>query len=182
MCFFPVNGELALGTLRQLGHKAQRDGEFVQLEMRPHEVTVQVDSEDWLLGVESEVHSILSNLLSNAIKYTPAEGQVEMRWWTDREGAHISVRDTGVGIAAEHIPRLTERFYRVDSGRSREMGGSGLGLAIVKHALQRHDATLSVDSVEGCGSTFICHFPAHRIVPRAEAEHDIGDARRSADV
>jgi len=76
------------------------------------------------------------------------------------------VRDTGVGIAAEHIPRLTERFYRVDSGRSRDLGGSGLGLAIVRHALQRHEGTLTIDSIEGRGSTFTCHFPASRVVPR----------------
>jgi len=75
------------------------------------------------------------------------------------------VSDTGVGIAPEHIPRLTERFYRVDSGRSRDLGGSGLGLAIVRHALQRHDATLTIDSVEGSGSTFTCHFPRQRVVP-----------------
>ncbi|HEY5808118.1 MAG TPA: phosphate regulon sensor histidine kinase PhoR [Povalibacter sp.] len=156
--------------------------EVMSLEQRPHEVNVLAESDDWLLGVENEVHSIVSNLLSNAVKYTPSEGQVELRWWTDKEGAHISVRDTGVGIAAEHIPRLTERFYRVDSGRSREMGGSGLGLAIVKHALQRHEATLSVESVEGRGSTFTCHFPMHRIVPRAEVEREAVGVRRSVDV
>ena len=83
-------------------------------------------------GVENELHSIVSNLLSNAVKYTPPQGEIELRWWTDDEGGHIAVRDTGVGIAPEHIPRLTERFYRVDSGRSRDLGGSGLGLAIVQ--------------------------------------------------
>lgn len=95
-----------------------------------------------------------------------------MRWWIDSKGAHISVRDTGVGIASEHIPRLTERFYRVDSGRAREMGGSGLGLAIVKHALQQHDGTLTIDSVLGKGSTFTCHFPVERIVQRIELAAD----------
>lgn len=140
--------------------------EVVALERRPRSVQLQLDSDAWLRGIESEIHSIVSNLLSNAVKYTPAEGEIELRWWTDAAGAHISVRDTGVGIAAENIPRLTERFYRVDSGRSRDLGGSGLGLAIVKHALQRHDATMTVDSVEGRGSTFTCHFPAQRIVQR----------------
>ncbi|MFL6549093.1 MAG: phosphate regulon sensor histidine kinase PhoR [Povalibacter sp.] len=144
--------------------------EVMSLEQRPREVTVRIESEERLLGVESEVHSIVSNLLSNAVKYTPREGLIEMRWWTDSEGGHLSVRDTGMGIAEEHIPRLTERFYRVDSGRSRELGGSGLGLAIVKHALQRHDAMLQIESVEGRGSTFTCHFPGHRLMSRADAE------------
>ena len=140
--------------------------ETLALEHRPREVRLTLDSDAWLKGVESEIHSIVSNLLSNAVKYTPPQGEVELRWWTDEEGGYISVRDTGVGIAAEHIPRLTERFYRVDSGRSRDLGGSGLGLAIVRHALQRHDGTLTIDSVEGRGSTFTCHFPAARVVPR----------------
>ena len=83
-----------------------------------------------------------------------------------RTAGTSAVRDTGVGIAPEHIPRLTERFYRVDSGRSRDLGGSGLGLAIVRHALQRHDGTLTIESVEGRGSTFTCHFPAQRVVPQ----------------
>jgi len=86
-----------------------------------------------------------------------------MHWWTDEEGAYFSVTDTGIGIPAEHIPRLTERFYRVDAGRSRGQGGSGLGLAIAKHALQRHSAWLDVQSVEGKGSVFTCHFPRQRI-------------------
>lgn len=155
--------------------------EVMSLEQRPREILAVTDSEDWLLGAESEVQSIVSNLVSNAVKYTANDGLIEIRWWTDRDGGHISVRDTGVGIAAEHIPRLTERFYRVDSGRSRDAGGSGLGLAIVKHALQRHEATLQVESVEGRGSTFTCHFPPHRVVPRADVDRDTSvraDARR----
>lgn len=143
--------------------------EVLSLEHRAHSVNVRIDSDAWLLGAENEIHSIVSNLLMNAVKHTPAEGEIELRWWTDAQGAHISVRDTGVGIAAEHIPRLTERFYRVDSGRSRDLGGSGLGLAIVKHSLQRHEGTLSVASVEGRGSVFTCHFPPQRIVPRGES-------------
>lgn len=140
--------------------------ETLSIEHRPHEVRLTLDSSEWLRGVESELHSIVSNLLSNAVKYTPVHGEVELRWWTDADGGHIAVRDTGVGIAPEHIPRLTERFYRVDSGRSRDLGGSGLGLAIVRHALQRHDGTLTIESVEGRGSTFTCHFPAQRVVPQ----------------
>ena len=139
--------------------------ETLALEHRPHEVRLTLESQEWLKGVESEVHSIVSNLVSNAVKYTPPQGEIELRWWTDDVGGHIAVRDTGVGIAAEHIPRLTERFYRVDSGRSRDLGGSGLGLAIVRHALQRHEGTLTIDSVEGRGSTFTCHFPPGRLMP-----------------
>lgn len=143
--------------------------EISSLERRPKSLIVRADSDSWLRAAEGEIHSIISNLLSNAVKYTPVEGEVELRWWTDNAGGHVSVRDTGVGIAPEHIPRLTERFYRVDSGRSREMGGSGLGLAIVKHALQRHGGTLNIDSVEGVGSTFTCHFPRSRVLPRERA-------------
>jgi two-component system, OmpR family, phosphate regulon sensor histidine kinase PhoR len=143
--------------------------ETLALEHRPHEVRLKLDSKEWLKGVENEVHSIVSNLLSNAVKYTPPQGEIELRWWTDGDGGHIAVRDTGVGIAPEHIPRLTERFYRVDSGRSRDLGGSGLGLAIVRHALQRHEGTLTIDSLEGHGSAFTCHFPRSRLMePPAE--------------
>jgi two-component system phosphate regulon sensor histidine kinase PhoR len=140
--------------------------EVMALDQRPRNVRLQLDSDALIKGVESELHSVASNLISNAVKYTPPEGEIELRWWTDDDGAHLSVRDTGVGIAEEHIPRLTERFYRVDPGRARSMGGSGLGLAIVKHALQRHDATLEVESQEGVGSTFTCHFPRVRVIPR----------------
>jgi two-component system, OmpR family, phosphate regulon sensor histidine kinase PhoR len=140
--------------------------EVLTREERPQKVSVVLDSDALLRGNETELHSIASNLVSNAVKYTPREGEIEMRWWTDAAGGHLSVRDTGIGIASEHIPRLTERFYRVDAGRSRSMGGSGLGLAIVKHALQRHGATLTVESEEGVGSTFTCHFPVGRIVAR----------------
>lgn len=127
------------------------------------EVRTRVESNASLIGIESEIHSAFFNLVDNAAKYTPPEGTIEMRWWTDEEGAHFSVTDTGIGIPAEHIPRLTERFYRVDPGRSRATGGSGLGLAIVKHVLQRHGGTLDISSVHGKGSTFTCHFPPHRL-------------------
>ena len=150
-------------------------------EQRPQHVNLRLDSDAWLQGVESEVHSVVSNLLTNAVKNTPQQGEIELRWWTDAQGAHLSVRDTGIGIAAEHIPRLTERFYRVDSGRSRDLGGSGLGLAIVKHALQRHEATLSIESVEGKGSTFTCNFPAHRAVARPDAVAALENTAQSID-
>ena len=133
---------------------------------RTCEFHFESESESGMLGAESELHSIFSNLIGNAIKYTPAGGRVMARWWTDSEGGHFSVSDTGVGIAAEHLPRLTERFYRVDPGRSRASGGSGLGLAIVKHALQRHGGTMDIVSEEGKGSTFTCHFPEARVSAR----------------
>ncbi|MDP9087838.1 MAG: phosphate regulon sensor histidine kinase PhoR [Pseudomonadota bacterium] len=130
---------------------------------RPRQVSLDLESNDGLYGTAHEIESALSNLLVNALKYTNPEGTVRMRWWTDAEGAYFSVTDSGIGIPAEHIPRLTERFYRVDAGRSRGQGGSGLGLAIVKHALQRHGGWLDVQSIEGKGSTFTCHFPPQRI-------------------
>ncbi len=130
---------------------------------RPQHVVLELDSTDGLFGVAHELESAFTNVLVNGMKYTPAEGTVRMRWWTDSEGAYFSVTDSGIGIPAEHIPRLTERFYRVDAGRSRGQGGSGLGLAIVKHALQRHGGWLDVQSTEGKGSTFTCHFPEARI-------------------
>jgi two-component system phosphate regulon sensor histidine kinase PhoR len=131
--------------------------------VHPASVTVRADSHAKLLGEDELIHSAFVNLVDNAAKYTPADGSVLMRWWTDELGGHFSVTDTGIGIAPDHLPRLTERFYRVDSGRSRATGGSGLGLAIVKHVLQRHGAQLSIESEEGRGSTFACHFPPERI-------------------
>lgn len=117
-----------------------------------------------LLGRDGELHSLFANLVANAVLYTPAGGIVRVRWWGDGEGAHFSVADTGIGIAEKDIPRLTERFYRVDIGRSRSSGGTGLGLSIVKHALERHDGRLRIESELGVGSTFSCLFPPHRVV------------------
>jgi two-component system phosphate regulon sensor histidine kinase PhoR len=128
------------------------------------EVRLQVDSDARLIGEPAQLHSAFANLLDNAAKYTPAGGIITVRWWSDQQGGHLEVTDTGIGIAPEHLPRLTERFYRVDAGRSRASGGSGLGLAIVKHVLQRHGASLEIESEEGRGSTFICHFPPARLV------------------
>jgi two-component system phosphate regulon sensor histidine kinase PhoR len=123
-----------------------------------------------LLGSESELHSIFYNLVNNAVRFTPPTGTVRIGWNADEEqGAVFEVVDTGIGIAEEQIPRITERFYRVDPGRSRATGGTGLGLAIVKHALQRHEGTLNIRSREGEGSTFSCRFPASRLVFRASA-------------
>jgi two-component system phosphate regulon sensor histidine kinase PhoR len=131
--------------------------------VHPKDVRVKVESQARLIGDEPEIHSAFSNLVDNAAKYTGADGALEIRWSVDADGGHFAVSDTGIGIPPEHIPRLTERFYRVDPGRSRGTGGSGLGLAIVKHVLQRHGASLEVQSTLGAGSTFTCHFPPERI-------------------
>jgi two-component system phosphate regulon sensor histidine kinase PhoR len=122
-----------------------------------------------LLGAEAELASAFGNLASNAVRYTPAGGEVRLSWRAGPSGAVFTVEDTGIGIQREHIPRLTERFYRVDRGRSRETGGTGLGLAIVKHTLARHQATLEIESEPGKGSRFIARFPARRVVPARAA-------------
>jgi two-component system phosphate regulon sensor histidine kinase PhoR len=142
-------------------------GEFAPREKVP-EVQLQIDTDVALLGNENELHSIFYNLISNAVRFTPHEGRVRVVWASGPNGAQFEVADTGIGIAPEHIPRITERFYRVDPGRSRANGGTGLGLAIVKHALQRHDASLSIESREGVGSTFRCVFPKARVATRAD--------------
>lgn len=137
---------------------------------RPREVRVEAESGAALIGSQTEIHSAFFNLVDNAAKYTPADGQIVMRWRVDSQGGHFTVSDTGMGIQPEHIPRLTERFYRADPGRSRSTGGSGLGLAIVKHVLQRHGATLDIASAPGRGSEFTCHFPPRRIAGRTADE------------
>ncbi len=128
-------------------------------------ISMQVSTDARLLGDETELHSAFSNLVDNAAKYTPATGSIRICWRLDESGhARFEVHDTGPGIAPEHLPRLTERFYRVDSGRSRAAGGAGLGLAIVKHVLQHHGAVLDVKSTPGAGSTFTCIFPPRRVL------------------
>jgi two-component system, OmpR family, phosphate regulon sensor histidine kinase PhoR len=128
-----------------------------------HTIRMQAETGADLLGVESEISSALGNLVSNAIRYTPAGGSVTLVWREGPEGARFTVEDTGIGIEPEHIPRLTERFYRVDRSRSRETGGTGLGLAIAKRALARHDANLEIESKPGKGSRFTARFPARRL-------------------
>ena len=131
--------------------------------LRPGTVELLLDGDAALLGVEAEIYSAFANIIDNALKYTPADGRVQIRWHRDGAEACLAVADTGVGIPAEAIPRVTERFYRVDKGRDRATGGTGLGLAIVKHVLQRHGARLEVESQPGAGSTFTCRFPADRV-------------------
>ena len=131
---------------------------------------IQLEAEDGLnlYGSQTELHSLFANLINNAVRYTPAGGLIKVSWKSEGKGALFSVTDTGPGIAPQHIPRLTERFYRVDVDRSRETGGTGLGLAIVKHVLDRHDGRLNITSELGNGSTFECRFPSSR-VKRVEA-------------
>jgi two-component system phosphate regulon sensor histidine kinase PhoR len=124
----------------------------------------------YLRGNPEELRSAFGNLVSNAIRYTPEGGTISLAWQGDADGGgRFAVSDTGIGVAPEHIARLTERFYRVDKSRSRETGGTGLGLAIVKHVLLRHDAWLDVHSELGEGSTFAAVFPPSRIVAAAPA-------------
>lgn len=131
---------------------------------RDHRLTLNCESNSYLHGSEKELRSAFSNLVFNAIKYSPPGSSINIDFWTDDNGAHFSVTDEGVGIDPIHIPRLTERFYRVDSSRSNASGGTGLGLAIVKHALVRHDAQLQIESQPGQGSVFFCRFPPGRVV------------------
>jgi two-component system phosphate regulon sensor histidine kinase PhoR len=128
-----------------------------------HEIRMHVEQGSDVLGVEGEVASAFGNLVSNAIRYTPPGGVVTLAWREGADGARFTVEDTGIGIEAEHIPRLTERFYRVDRSRSRETGGTGLGLAITKRALARHEASLEIHSEPGKGSRFTARFPARRL-------------------
>ncbi len=129
-----------------------------------HRITYSVPENLRLRASASALRSIFGNLINNAVNYTPAGGSIDVTWENTPEGGCLMVKDTGIGIAASHISRLTERFYRVDQGRSRETGGTGLGLAIVKHALGRHQGHLSIHSQPKLGSTFAAHFPDKRIV------------------
>ncbi|SSW69064.1 phosphate regulon sensor histidine kinase PhoR [Achromobacter agilis] len=129
-----------------------------------HVLEWHIDESLDVLGAETELASALSNLLTNAVRYTPDGGTITVRWERDEDGgARYSVQDTGIGIPARHLPRLTERFYRVDRGRSRAVGGTGLGLAITKHIAMRHDAELLITSEQGKGSVFALRFPPDRI-------------------
>jgi two-component system phosphate regulon sensor histidine kinase PhoR len=127
-------------------------------------IRIEAESSALLRGDSGEIESVVINLLSNAIRHTPPQGVVTLTWRSASGGADLVVSDTGEGIAEEFIPRLTERFFRVDRGRAREDGGVGLGLAIVKHVLSRHDAEIRISSEPGSGSAFCCHFPPDRVI------------------
>lgn len=131
---------------------------------KQHQFDVSIAPGARLEGDESQLRSAFSNLVFNAVKYTPAKGQIRISWSANREGGHLLVKDTGIGIDPVHIPRLTERFYRADPSRHKDTGGTGLGLAIVKHVLINHDGRLEIRSRMGEGSEFICHFPRERLV------------------
>jgi two-component system, OmpR family, phosphate regulon sensor histidine kinase PhoR len=156
----PVAEHVALRPMLQRV-RAEADG----LSGGKHRISLEASGGYDLLGAESEISSAFVNLVSNAVRYTPAGGEIRLRWSCTDAGGEFSVEDTGIGIDPEHLPRLTERFYRVDRGRSRETGGTGLGLSIVKHALARHQATLAIDSTPGKGSRFTVRFPAARLAP-----------------
>ncbi|WP_239003075.1 phosphate regulon sensor histidine kinase PhoR [Dechloromonas sp. TW-R-39-2] len=142
--------------------KLRRDAEA--LSAGRHSIVIETDGQGDLRGSEPELVSAFGNLVANAVRYTPTGGRVRISWRANTQGAEFAVQDTGIGIDAKHIPRLTERFYRVDRGRSRDAGGTGLGLAIVKHSLSRHQALLDIKSTPGVGSRFAARFPASRVV------------------
>ena len=131
-----------------------------------HRLEFTLDAPSELAGVQAELYSAMSNLVTNAVRYTPSAGSVKVSWSLLQDGrGEFAVKDSGPGIEPEHIPRLTERFYRVDRSRSRETGGTGLGLAIVKHVVQRHAAELKIESRPGQGSRFSIIFPSSRVRP-----------------
>ncbi|WP_305405817.1 phosphate regulon sensor histidine kinase PhoR [Photobacterium leiognathi] len=140
------------------------------------QISFDVDHSLKVLGDDDQLRSAISNLVYNAVKHTPADADISVRWYRVANGARLEVTDSGEGIAAQHIHRLTERFYRVDKARSRETGGSGLGLAIVKHALSHHDSHLEIESELEKGSTFSFTLPSRLVADKTnptELTHDI---------
>lgn len=154
------------GMLKQLKEQAN------EISHGRHELVFEIDHELHLSGFSSDLESTFRNLIINAVKYTPDGGRISVDWHESPDGPRLVVNDTGIGIPQRDIPRITERFYRVGSDRARKTGGSGLGLSIVKHALNSHDAVLSIDSELGQGSTFTCSFPSSRkrIIDPADAK------------
>ena len=152
--FAPLNMAEVLGDAAQVG-TARSGGQL--------DISTEVRSGRPLLGDEFEIRSVATNLAINAVAFTPPGGKVVLRWETSRSGGRISATDTGIGIRREHLPRLTERFYRVRGEGSPVVPGTGLGLAIVKHVLTRHGGRLEIESKPGSGSTFTCHFPPKRL-------------------
>ncbi|HVE49435.1 MAG TPA: phosphate regulon sensor histidine kinase PhoR [Casimicrobiaceae bacterium] len=143
-----------------------------------HTITLETGHAASITGSRDELKSAFANLVSNAIRYTPPGGSIALRWRIDEDGSgSFSVTDTGIGVAREHIPRLTERFSRVDRSRSRATGGTGLGLAIVKHVLMRHRAELDIESTPGVGSTFSVRLPAELVQPADDLATRVDDRK-----
>lgn len=163
----PGQGEW-IDSAELLGHVVQEARGLTQaIADKPHEIVPAPGPSFWVAGAKSELLSAMSNLMSNAVRYTPGGGLIQPGWRVRPDGwAEFFVTDTGPGIEAEHLPRLTERFYRVDRSRSRETGGTGLGLAIVKHVAQRHGGRLDVQSTIGRGSCFVIALPPTRVRER----------------
>ncbi|HET9032220.1 MAG TPA: phosphate regulon sensor histidine kinase PhoR [Dokdonella sp.] len=154
-------------VMRALVSTLKRDAEG--LSQGRHDIDISIEGRHDLRGSSRDLYSAFSNLVSNAVRYTPVGGSIRIIWSSSETTARLRVIDSGHGISAEHIPRLTERFYRVSTSRSRESGGTGLGLSIVKHVLQLHDAHLEIQSEVGKGSTFSCIFAGNRLL---QPEHD----------
>ncbi len=152
-------------SMRTLLQSLRREGEA--LSHGRHTIIIEDTTRLDLVGSTKELHSAFSNLVSNAVRYTPTGGTITIRFTPDGDGAVLAVHDTGYGIAPQHLPRLTERFYRVSTSRSRDSGGTGLGLSIVKHVLAMHQARLEISSEVGKGSVFLIHFDAAHVVPRS---------------
>ena len=153
----PVNMAAMMGQLKEQAESLSDDD---------HQLAFDCDSGHDLFGAAKDLESAFGNLITNAIRYTPAGGTISVRWYGAADEGVFAVRDDGIGIPSEDIPRLTERFYRVSKDRSRTRGGSGLGLSIVKHVLNAHNARLEIDSELGRGSEFRCVFPAQRILAK----------------
>lgn len=174
-----INDLLLLSRLETLPQSSEQDTVSVRplLEMireealasvgGKREISIECDDSIALVGYRAELHSAIANIVFNAARYTEEGGSIALRWYADRERAYLQVEDNGIGIESEHIPRLTERFYRVDKSRSMDTGGTGLGLAIVKHVLIRHGAQLNITSNPGVGSCFTCAFPIERTAREA---------------
>jgi len=158
----PIRDEVSLREFIELLNR-----ETTQLSRGRHKIIVEIEGDDVLMGSRTELHSAFGNLASNAVRYTPEKGTITLKWRRTETGGAFSVKDSGIGIAPEHIPRLTERFYRVDKSRSRDTGGTGLGLSIVQHILTRHQGYLDIQSTLGSGSEFIAHLPSERLAVSA---------------
>ncbi len=139
---------------------------------KQHLFKISVQADLWIKGNSIEIYSAFSNLVFNAVRYTPSGGVIGLSWFSDENGAHMEITDNGAGIPPQSIPRLTERFYRVEQSRDRDKGGSGLGLSIVKHVLARHNAILDIESTLGKGSVFRCNFPEKMIIKNSTKGFD----------